>query len=395
MRCLLTGKEFDPKDQTDGEHIIPASLGGNLKSRTVICPEANNLTSRLDTALYEIFKLSNAQFRITSERDRGTLRKYYFSASDGISYVYNPENNTIDLAHEIINKPETVESGTKMSFQFPASFGAEKSKQKAEMIIRKWGLRQLGQEMEINEHTYELKRFTAPSISAAIEFNQDAVRAVIKNAFLFAASSLGEEQFLASNYDQIRSIILGDEDGDVLLCQFPRGSLALISGCSPPNHILSVFEANNRLWVYIAYYAGYVFLVDLGDAAPALLGSEYSVMINPHEFTTQKVDLDSRNWFLKHINATTMESIFGDPDETKRTIERMLSVWASDYRDDNWISHLVNNAMADIFGDWENTSEPILNVSEKMDLLQQELIKRLIDGKHIIIENFKNQPQTE
>jgi hypothetical protein len=82
MRCVLTGVEFDPAEQKDSEHIIPASLGGNLKSRTVICPKANNLTSALDTALYGVFLGINAIFRIASERDRQNIKLFHFETDD-------------------------------------------------------------------------------------------------------------------------------------------------------------------------------------------------------------------------------------------------------------------------------------------------------------------------
>jgi hypothetical protein len=330
MRCVLTGVEFDPAEQKDGEHIIPASLGGNLKSRSVICPEANNLTSGLDTALYEVFRGTNAQFGIASERDRQNPKLYYFETPDEEKYVYDPKLKTIEMAHPIPTFIKT-DSELQVNVKFPSSFGREKSQQQAEIMARakmarieEWK----GLGVQLSNFSYESRRVDAPTMHIAVDFNEASCRAVLKNAFLYAAHKLGAEQFLHSNFDFIRSIIRGNAKPKSVMCQFPNGISQFLENVTPPNHLLSVFEANSRLWVIVAYYSGYVFLVDLGLVPSDFQSAEFSTVLNPLDFTVQDIELEPKSWFISHINSDSADELIGSTVDAELTINRLLKVWA-------------------------------------------------------------------
>ena len=118
MKCVLTLSEFDPTQQQDGEHIIPASLGGNLKSRHVICPAANTGTSKLDAALYEIFKITNGMFQITSERDRKNVKTVTLEDASGDKFTWHPDSFNMTIGHPQISWEKT-ETGGEVKVSLP------------------------------------------------------------------------------------------------------------------------------------------------------------------------------------------------------------------------------------------------------------------------------------
>jgi hypothetical protein len=47
---------------------------------------------------------------------------------------------------------------------------------------------------------------------------------------------------------------------------------------------------------------------------------------------------------------------------------------------------LISDSFEAAFGDWENSTEPIGDVEEKLQRLNSELMSRLIAGNHIALE---------
>lgn len=84
MKCYLTGIELS-EDNKSLEHILPNALGGQLKSREVLCSEANlKLSDLIDTEFNEIFE--GTYRRLPLDKDRQTNRGIV-----GVHQKYNEE----------------------------------------------------------------------------------------------------------------------------------------------------------------------------------------------------------------------------------------------------------------------------------------------------------------
>jgi len=84
MKCYLTGVNITD-DNKSLEHILPNALGGQLKSRNVLCSEANlKLSNLIDTPFNKIFE--GTYRRLPLDKDRPTTRGIV-----GIHQKYNEE----------------------------------------------------------------------------------------------------------------------------------------------------------------------------------------------------------------------------------------------------------------------------------------------------------------
>lgn len=84
MKCYLTGVELTETNKSL-EHILPNALGGQLKSREVLCSDANlNLSKSIDTEFNKIFE--GTYRRLPLDKDRQTNRGIV-----GIHQHYNEE----------------------------------------------------------------------------------------------------------------------------------------------------------------------------------------------------------------------------------------------------------------------------------------------------------------
>jgi len=72
MKCYLTGAEIT-EDNKSLEHILPNALGGQLKSRSILCSEANlQLSELIDTPFNKIFELIHRRLPLDKDRPSNT-----------------------------------------------------------------------------------------------------------------------------------------------------------------------------------------------------------------------------------------------------------------------------------------------------------------------------------
>lgn len=84
MKCYLTGADITDKNKSL-EHILPNALGGQLKSRSVLCSKANlELSEIIDTPFNKIFE--GIYRRLPLDKDRNSTRGIV-----GVHQKYNKE----------------------------------------------------------------------------------------------------------------------------------------------------------------------------------------------------------------------------------------------------------------------------------------------------------------
>ncbi|MCB0703236.1 MAG: hypothetical protein KDC55_11070 [Ignavibacteriae bacterium] len=84
MKCYLTGVELK-KENKSLEHILPNALGGQLKSKKVLCSSANlKLSNSIDTEFNKIFE--GTYRRLPLDKDRQTNRGIV-----GVHQTYNED----------------------------------------------------------------------------------------------------------------------------------------------------------------------------------------------------------------------------------------------------------------------------------------------------------------
>jgi hypothetical protein len=185
---------------------------------------------------------------------------------------------------------------------------------------------------------------------------------------------------------------MGKATPNSVMCPFPHGISRFLENVTPPNHLLSVFEAYSRLWGIVAYYSGFVFLVNLGLIPDGFQSAEFSTVLNPLDFTVQDLELNPKSWFLRHINADSIGNLRLSFEDMKQTIDRLASVWDRDFRPpDNSTRQIAKASIVLVLGDWENLTEP----NEVFDKTTQNLLlnKMLLEyfsqiGKQIVLEKM-------
>lgn len=344
-KCVLTLVDFDPSEQKDGEHIIPASLGGNLKSRFIISSEANNQTGKLDAALEKVFQLLKAQFRIANERDRSNIRKYSYTSDNGEKIIWDSENYTGTLAHQVIEEIISGDNELKIKITLPYESNEDKVRAKAVKVFQTIGERKWKKPFKIQSQEYLVRKFSIPKISAKINFDKDSLRAIIKTGFLFAAHKFGSENFISSEYDFLREIILGQRDPDDAIWISPPGSSKLLVNIDPPNHVITTFVRNGRLWVCVGYFSGFIFFVDLGILPYNIDQKEQLIIFDPISYSVQEVnDINFSKLIEEHVLNLPPEERLCSLEDHKFGVKRVLDTWSAKFRIPS-LNFLTNRAI--------------------------------------------------
>jgi hypothetical protein len=332
---VLTLTDFDLSEHSDGEHILPAFLGGNLKSKRVISPQANTQTGHLEKALEIAFKNMPAIFRITNERYRRDFKKIEFTSTPGEKFLWEPAKSQISLRSRKIDVTTDEDGNHRVHMRIPASGDEAKDLAEPIFIAKTTVGRKLGKhvdDIKVTVNQFSIKRAPAPWVPVEAEFDLDALRGVVKTGFLFAAHQIGAEKFLSKDYDFLRKIVMGQRIPFDAIWMSPPGSSKLFLDVEPPNHIVGTFTRATRLWACVAYFSGFIFLIDLGPLPDGVISPDCTSIFDPIKFTVREdkgINLSQR--IAEHIPDMPNDQRLASPEDHEVSGNRVFKTWETKF----------------------------------------------------------------
>lgn len=108
--CWSCGNAFSPSSKGDGEHIIPNSLGGKLKSRNILCTNCNQYYGNsIDKDISEQLGFITIKWGFSQDREKDTYIIGRTSNGTSLHFYKGLEQGyTINIEHPILKKPITI-----------------------------------------------------------------------------------------------------------------------------------------------------------------------------------------------------------------------------------------------------------------------------------------------
>lgn len=279
LTCVIGSPKWDGLPTE--EHILPASLGGSLTSRHVICKGCNDWTGRtLDKRLFDEFRFILAALSIQNARDPKPAKPITFWV-DGRNYRWDPASNTMTLHHEHLGPLESGGGVQRITVGLPLGHDVAKFQKTLEQRYR---ARNVAVEFEAADQVVE------PAAAIPVEMKLDVSyrRAVAKIALLYAAHRYGSELMARPDYDPLRRFMLGEGTEQKFVGVGVEGHPPVLTRVRPPQHLITTFGYNGRLFAHVVLFGGLVHLVELGPTGDH--ARPHTCRLDPWEHQISGVD---------------------------------------------------------------------------------------------------------